>query len=176
MMSISTTPLNEVRLPQRYGPLILLGLGLTLVIVGGWLAFGRTAITIPPRLAGLPLSAQVTGPAALAEIDRLHGQSFLLTDGTVARYNGGAITVWISDTWLPLLAARQVSAMTDRIAEGNSPFTPQKPQQVAGFTVYPLTGLGQVHFYFQHDRQVVWLAAPLPLAQQSLTDFIHNLQ
>ncbi len=175
-MSFSITSFNKVRFPYGYGPLILLGLGLALLIVGVWLVVGQNSITITARLAGLPLSTQVTGPAALAEIERLHGQSFLLTDGAVARYNNGAITLWISSTWLPFLAGRQVAEMTDRIAEGNSPFTPREPRQVAGFTVYPLTGMGQAHFYFQHNRQVVWLAAPLSLAQQSLTDLIHNLQ
>lgn len=174
-MSFSTTSLNKVRLPQRYGPLILLGLGFVLLIVGFWLAVGQNSITVPARLVGLPLSTQVTGPAALAEIERLHGQSFLLTDGAVARYNDGAMTVWISSTWLPFLAARQVAEMTDRIAEGNSPFTPGEPRQMAGFTVYPLTGLGQAHFYFQHDRQVVWLAAPSQLAEQSLAELIRKL-
>ena len=176
-MAISTgIPPNKRPIRRRIGPLVFMGLGLISLIGGIWLVVGQNTISIPARLAGLPLTAQTTGPAALAEIERLHGQSFLLTDGTVAHYDDGAITVWISSTWLPIFAARQVEAMTNRIAEGNSPFTPGEPRQVTGFTVYPLTGLGQAHYYFQHDRKVVWLAASSQLAEQSVEELIQKLR
>ena len=175
-MAISTRiPPNKHPVRRQIGPLVFMALGLISLIGGFWLVIGQSDIKIPDRLVGLPLSKQATDQAALNEIERLHGQSFLLTGGVVARYNDGAITVWISSTGLPFLAARQVAAMTDRIAEGNTPFTPGEPRQMAGLTIYPLTGLGQVHFYFQQDRQVVWLAAPSQLAEQSLAELIRKL-
>jgi hypothetical protein len=153
-----------------------LALGLISLIGGIWLVIGQSDIKIPGRLAGLPLSAQATGQAALNEIERLHGQSFLLTGGAVARYGGGRTTVWISSTWLPIFATRQVEAMTNRIAAAKSPFTPVGTRQVEGVTVYVLTGMGQMHYYFQLDRQVIWLAVSSQLAEQSVEELIRELR
>ncbi|MFQ5814404.1 MAG: hypothetical protein ACE5I2_14600 [Anaerolineae bacterium] len=167
---------------RRLLPLILMGLGLLLLLVGaGWLAvdrlvIGQGNITLPDSLAGLPLSQQVTGQVALAEIERLHGKGFPLVDGAVARYGDGVATLWVSSTWTPFLTNRQVVAMTDRIAEGRSPFTPIETREIEGITIYALTGMGQVHYYFQFDRRVVWLAVWPQFAEQSLEELIRDLR
>jgi hypothetical protein len=140
------------------------------------LVIGQGTVTVPDSLAGLPLSEQVTGRPALAEIERLHGTGFSLVDGAAARYGGGTATLWVSSTWTPFLAARQVEAMTDRIAEGRSPFTPSGTREVKDITVYALTGMGQMHFYFQLDRRVVWLAVSPLVAEQSLGELIGKLR
>jgi hypothetical protein len=167
---------------RRLVLLILIGLGLLLLSAGvGWFAvdrlvIGRGSVTVPDSLAGLPLSERVTGRVALAEIERLHGKGFPLVNGTVVRYRGGVATLWVSSTWTSFLAARQVEAMTDRIAEGRSPFTPIGTFEVEGTTVYALTGMGQMHFYFQLDRRVGWLAVSPPVAEQSLGELIRNVR
>ncbi len=167
---------------QRLVLLILIGLGLLLLLAGvGWLAvnrvvIGRGSVTVPDSLAGLPLSEQVTGRPALAEIERLHGKGFSLVDGAVARYGDGMATLWVSSTWTPFLAARQVEAMTDRIAKARSPFTPIGTREAEDTTVYALTGMGQMHYYFQLDRRVIWLAVSPPLAEQSLGELIRTVR
>ena len=174
--------LAKVSPARRLVPLILAGLGLILLMGGvGWLAvdrlvIGRGELSLPDSLAGLPRSEQVIGRAALTEIERLHGKGFPLVDGAVARYGGGAATVWVASTWTPFLAARQVKAMSERIAEGRSPFTPIGTRQVEGITVYVLTGMGQEHYYFQLDRRVVWLAVWPQFAQPSLEALIRDLR
>ena len=182
-MNVSTdvSP-GQRRVRRHIGPLILAGLGLVLLLGGvGWLAVDRLVIgqgnvTLPAMLAGLPLSEQVTGREALAEIERLHGKGFALTDGTVARYGGGTATLWVSSTWMPFLAARQVEAMTDRIAEGRSPFSPTGTREVEGTTVYALAGMGQVHYYCQLNKRVVWLSVSPQFAEQSLEELIRDLR
>ncbi len=182
-MNVSTdvSP-NQRRVPGRTGPLILAGLGLILLLAGvGWLAVDRMvvdqgSVTLPTTLAGLPMSEQVTGQAALAKIERLHGKGFTLIDGAVAHYGGDSAILWVSSTWTPFLAARQVEAMRDRIAEGRSPFTPIGTREVEGITVYVLTGMGQTHYYFQLDRRVIWLSVSPQLAEQSLEELIHDLR
>jgi hypothetical protein len=66
--------------------------------------------------------------------------------------------------------------MAERIAEGRSPFTPAGSRQVGNTTVYVLTGMGQVHYYFQLDRRVIWLAASPSLAEQGIEELIRALQ
>ena len=167
---------------RRIGPPVVAALGLVMLLAGGSLlavnrlVIGQGAITVPASLAGLPLSSQTTGRAALAEIERLHGKSFPMTDGAVARYGGDKATLWVSSTWLPFMAARQIETMTDRIAEGRSPFTPAGVDNVAGVTVYTLTGMGQIHYYFQLDRRVAWLAVSPQFAGQSLEELIRNMR
>lgn len=164
------------------GPLVLIGLGLAILLAGlSWLVvdrlvIGRGAMSLPVRLAGLPLVEQLSGRPALTEIQRLHGQNFPLVDGAVARYGDGVATVWVSSAWTSFLAARQVEAMTERIAERNSPFSPQGQSEVEGITIYTLTGMGQVHYYFQLDQQVVWLAITAEQAEQGLAELIRYLQ
>ncbi len=182
-MNISTNNLSSGKrlTRRRIGPLILIGLGVAILLGVGWLAIswpviGRGDMKLPTNLAGLPLSSQTTGLAALAEIERLHGKGFPMTDGAVARYGGDGATLWVSSVWLPFMAARQVEAMTDRIAEGGSPFTPTSTDEVEGVTVYTLTGMGQMHYYFQLDRRVAWLAVSPQFAEQSLEELIRNLR
>ncbi len=112
----------------------------------------------------------------MVQIERLHRTEFPMTDGAIAYYGDNQAILWISSTWLPYMATRQVGAMTERIAEGRSPFTPVDTYQLEGITVYVLTGMGQIHYYFQLDRRVVWLAVSPHLAEQSLEELIRKLQ
>lgn len=173
---------TEASARRRLVLVILTGLGLLLLLGGtSWLVVDRVIIgqgnvAVPDSLAGLSLSEQVSGRAALAEIERLHGKGIPLIDGAVALYGDGVATLWVSNTWMPFLAARQVEAMTDRIAEGRSPFTPIGTREVEGTTVYTLTGMGQMHYYFQLDRRVAWLAAAPQIAERSLVELVRGLQ
>ena len=163
-------------------PLILSGLGLVFLLVGivQLVADQRRVIkesmAVPPSLAGMPLTAQVYGRPALAEIEQLHGKGFALVDGAVGHYGNGTATVWISGTWAPFLAARQVEDMRDRIAEGRSPFELTGTREVDGTMIYVLEGMGQMHYYFQVDKRVVWLAASPELAEQSLQELLSDLK
>lgn len=182
-MDISTDTLQtQTSLRGRLILFMLMGSGVLLILAGSawlaanWLVIGQGNVTAPTTLADLPLSRQIAGRAALADIERLHRTDIPMVDGAIAYYDDGQATLWISTTWLPFMAARQVEAMTERIAEGRSPFTPVETRQVEGVAVYVLTGMGQIHYYFQLDRQVVWLAVSPDVAEQSLGELIRNLR
>jgi hypothetical protein len=182
-MEISTdTAQTQPNLRGRIVLFSLMGLGLLLILAGSvwllanWLVIGQGNLTTPATLVDLPLSRQITGQAALDDIERLHSTNIPMVDGAIAYYDNGQAVLWISSTWLPSMAARQVEAMTDRIAKGRSPFTPVGTRQADELIIYELIGLGQTHYYFQLERQVVWLAVSSHLAEQSLTELIHKLQ
>lgn len=118
-MSATTDVSRRERLDRRrIGLLLLTGLGLLLMLAGStWLAadrlvIGRGDITLPDSLAGWPRSEQVAGRPALTEIEPLHGKSFALVDGAVARYGDGVATVWVSSTWTPGLAGRPMPGLS----------------------------------------------------------------
>jgi hypothetical protein len=110
----------------------------------------------------------MTGPQAEADFSNLHGKQFPLTSGAVGIYGNRQATLWVAGAPLNLMAARMVIAMRDKIAEGNSPFTPNGEYQDNQRTIYILEGLGQKHFYFQSQNLVIWLAADADIADAAL--------
>jgi hypothetical protein len=59
--------------------------------------------------------------------------------------------------------------MTDRIAEGGTPFS--SPRKVSGLRgVFVTHGNGQVHYYFFRGGAVWWLAADRGLARSALAE------
>ena len=64
------------------------------------------------------------------------------------------------------------SAMQEKIAEGNSPFTPVNEINDRNRTIYVLEGMGQKHFYFQSGNLVIWLASDEATADQALQQIL----
>ncbi|MBE3068022.1 MAG: hypothetical protein IMZ73_11465 [Chloroflexi bacterium] len=110
----------------------------------------------------------MTGPQAVADFSNLHGEQFSLTSGAVGFYGNNRATIWVAGAPLNLMAARLVTAMRDKIAEGNSPFTTSGEYQDNKRTIYALEGMGQKHFYFQSHNLVIWLAADADIADAAL--------
>ncbi len=161
---------------RRYLPLALIGLG-GLLLAGSALYWGfavtlvnPAALDVPPELAGVELTSQASGVAAVAEIARLHGKDFPLTSGAMAVYGEGAATLWVSGVPAAPMAAEMVRVMRDKIAEGRSPFQPLETRELVDRTVYALAGMGQRHFYFQAGALVIWLAADEAVAEQALLE------
>lgn len=147
----------------------------TLFIIAavGWAYFEKATgnpapLALPEQLAGLPLSSQMNGPQAVADFSNLHGKQFPLTSGAVGIYGNHQATLWVAGAPLNLMAARMVTTMRDKIAEGNSPFTPRGEYQDNQRTIYILEGMGQKHFYFQSQNLVIWLAADADIADAAL--------
>jgi hypothetical protein len=65
--------------------------------------------------------------------------------------------------------------MTAKIAGGRSPFSPSGTRQANGRTVYTLTGMGQLHFYWQTGNRVVWLAMDPGQADAGLDQLMRAL-
>jgi hypothetical protein len=163
-----------IGLMKRSLPIILMFLGTLVVLVAlGWAYVGNltshpAAESLPRQLAGLPLTSQMSGPQAVANFSNLHGEQFPLTSGAVGIYGDGKATLWVAGAPLTLIAARLVSAMRDKIAEGNSPFTPSGETQDKKRTIYILEGMGQKHFYFQSHNLVIWLATDAEIAETAI--------
>ena len=156
---------------KRSLPIGLIFLG-TLLSVGslGWLYLGNPTNTaesipsLPDQLGGLSRTDYRTGTQALAEFENLHGKQFPLTSGAIGTYGDQQITVWAAATSSDSIASQMVEAMLERIAEGNSPFTPLTQINNNNRLVYVLEGMGQRHFYFQAKNLVIWVAVEPALA------------
>lgn len=156
---------------KRSIPLGLIAVGMMLVVGAfAWVYFGDStisadAVTLPDQIGDLPRTDYRTGAQAMAEFEELHGKRFHLTAGTIGIYGKQQITVWVAGTSSDSTAAQMVEAMRERIAEGNSPFTPLSQTTDKNRTVYVLEGMGQKHFYFQSKNLVVWVAVEPALAE-----------
>jgi hypothetical protein len=125
--------------------------------------------TLPEQVANLPLTGLVSGEEGVQAINQLHDKVFPLKSGVVGSYGqDNNVTIWAASAADISTATQILMEMRDRIAEGNSPFTPTGEMQTGNRTIYILDGLGQLHFYFQSGKQVIWLASDAPLADQAL--------
>jgi hypothetical protein len=124
---------------------------------------------VPDNVGMLSLSNLTTGQEALNEINQLHGKAFPLTYGAVGRYGTDAqAIIWVAAATDDHKAAETLKSMRDRIAEGNSPFTPTGETINGNRTIYTLDGLGQKHFYFQSRNLIVWTAVDADLYENVL--------
>lgn len=159
---------------RRIGPITVIGAGILLILLTGvWLYVGNLIdhpgpVSLPESIAGVSLTSKLTGTDATEEFSMLHNEHFPLTSGAVGIYGDNQVAVWVGGAPLPFMATRLVDAMRDKIAEGNSPFTPLSARQEDGRTIYALEGMGQKHFYFQSNNRVIWLAAEPALADKAL--------
>ncbi|HLB47871.1 MAG TPA: hypothetical protein VJL59_12760 [Anaerolineales bacterium] len=162
---------------KRFGPGALIAVGVLVLLAAiGYGAYAEAlanpgAAAVPDAVAGARLAQKTVGPEAVAEVTRLHGKEFPLTSGAMATYGSGTATLWVTGVPASPMAAEMVRAMTNKIAEGRSPFTPTKnTREINGRAVYELSGMGQRHFYFQSGSLVIWLAADEAIAEKALME------
>jgi len=136
-------------------------------------AKNTNSAALPDQATGLRLTSISSGKQALREITQLHGKEFPLVSGAVGRYgDNNQVIVWVADAADKAAAEEILQAMRERIAAGNSPFTPSGELQNGGRPIFTLDGLGQVHFYFQSGKQIVWTAVDASLYEKALKQIL----
>jgi len=143
-----------------------------LTAVALWLAgYGGAVRAEPPKgLGDLKLLHALQGKEALREINRLHGKEVGGEDGYVAHYEkeGAVAMLYLAQASSTAQAARQLKQMSDRIRRGDSPFYHLKTSKRGEITLYSALGQGQIHYFFQRDSRVLWLAVDAPVAKRTL--------
>lgn len=142
------------------------------------LSTGSTEI-LPPTLAGWELGALVSGDPAIVSVERLHGKDLGagIVEAWVGEYGrapGGPAhaTVWVSRSPDSAAARELYVRMTERIGEGNSPFTGMRPIEDIDVEGYRLDGMGQAHYYFLVDEDLYWLAVDADVALTALDELL----
>lgn len=159
---------------NRFSPKLMIAVGALLLLTGiSYWAYNavlpRTQpISVPEAVAGVPVTKKIFGADAVTEVTLVHGKEFPMTSGVIAIYGDNLATVWVSSSAQNTIAAQMVQAMTNKIAEGRSPFTSPKTRPLNGRTVYEMNGMGQQHFYFQAGKLVIWLTADKAIAEKAL--------
>jgi hypothetical protein len=152
--------------------LITLGVLLSLGALGQLYFNGRVTspatIDLPKEVAGLPMTESRSGDQAISEFTSLHGREFPINAGAVGIYGNREITLWVAGAPSESVALEMTNTMQERIAEGNSPFTPVNEVNNRSRKVYALEGMGQKHYYFQSNNLVVWLAVDPAFSDEAL--------
>ena len=139
---------------------------------------GRADI-LPQQLGAWRLSSSVTGETARLQVEQLHGKALGegITDAWVGQYGieGGGqphAMVWISRSPGEEPARELLQRMTDRISEGNSPFTGLRPMAAQSVEGYALDGMGQTHYYFLVGTDLYWLAVDPDQAEAVVDELV----
>ena len=165
---------------RRIVSILLVALGLMSLVVGGLYGYvqQRTAnpqaAPLPPTVGGLPLVASRTGPAAAAEIARMHRRPFPMSAAAVGIYQGEyEAQLWVSGPPFSWMAHRMTASMADRIATlPDQPFRLLGQQEIGTYIIYQAEGLGQRHYFFTIGNLVVWLAVDEAIASTALHDVL----
>lgn len=163
---------------KRILPILLIGLGILLVLGPvGWLSFDNlvshpAVVPLPDEIAGLQITDHQTGAQTAAGFERLHGKRFPLTSGAIGIYGDNQITLWAAGAPVNFMASEMIDAMREKIAEGNSPFTPITEIKDKNRIIYVLEDMGQRHYYFQSKNLVIWLAADAAVADAAIQQIL----
>jgi len=131
---------------------------------------GTSMSLLPRTLAGMTMTARVTGRDALEQVGQLHGEEFPIASAEIAEYGVGA-TVWVSVSADAATSATMAKDMAARISEGGSPFDP--PKVLHGEKrVWVTHGMGRVHYFFARGDAVWWLSADRGIARRALSDLL----
>lgn len=138
---------------------------------------GATVQAGPPKSLGdLKLLHALQGEEALQEINRLHGKEVGGKDGYVAHYekDGAVAMLYLAQASSTAEAAGRLKQMSERIERGESPFYHLKTSKRGEITLYSALGQGQIHYFYQRDSSVVWLAVDAPVAMQALAALLER--
>jgi hypothetical protein len=162
---------------KRIIPPVIIALGIVLSFSAFSLLLksptrSSATVNLPTQLAGLSLTDLQEGTEAIAVITDLHGQQFPMDFGAVGIYGNREVIVWIAGAASESIAGEMTNAMQQKIAEGNSPFTPIDEIDSRNRKIYALEGMGQRHYYFQSQNLVIWLAANPAFADKALQQIL----
>ena len=156
-----------------------------LMVIGVWLVVGAIGWTffdhpssqfsegsLPDSIAGIRLASSTTGVQAIEEVSSMHGKEFPIEFGEIGIYGDREVTLWVARAASDAVAAQMTAVMQEKIAQGNSPFTPTNQIQNKDRKVYILDGMGQRHYYFQSNNLVIWLAANPSVADAAIQQIL----
>ena len=165
---------------KKNAAILLIGFGMLIVLVA--VSYGVyqakisevAAVSLPEEVAGLTLGRRIFGRQALSELSWMHGQEFQLNQGAVGKYGSGENAIlYVAGTPFGFMTGRMVTAMRDKIARSENPFTPLGERKEGSRIVYELEGMGQRHYYFRSGNLVVWVAVDEAQADGVLGDALN---
>ncbi len=165
--------------PSRHGGgrVVRAALAAVVLVVVATIAFGlysltreRTARDIPSSLAGMRLTAQETGEAAVADMATMHQSDIHILDGWIGLYEHEA-AIYVGEAESASDADLLVRRMTRRIiGGGNAMFAHEGQEILNGIDVHVVDSGNQRHYYYERGKKVIWIAAPVGMDPGGFVD------
>ena len=133
---------------------------LVAAVAGGlWSAAKAQQGDAPQQLGSYRLREVTTGPAAVAQMSRLHGRGVGVVDGYVGHYEGpsGGAMLYVGETASEKDALDLLGQMEERIGAGNQYFTDLKSLTVEGVRLFTVRSGPQTHYFWQTGKKVIWM-------------------
>ncbi len=152
------TPTSRNHLVRLF-PLIFAVLLVTAVAVGLWNASTLQQGVAPGNLGAYELGDLVTGPAAVAQMSRLHGKGVGVMDGYVAHYSGpsGGAVLYVGEAASEKDSVELLRQMEERIAAGSRYFAGLRRLTVEGVEVFTVRSGPETHYFWQTGKRVIWI-------------------
>ncbi len=155
-------PRTRILLAAFVGTVVVLSIGV--LLLGQAMKAPSRSGMFPDRLGDMTLSMYLDGPAAVGDVQALHGNaaSVRVDNAYLARYSGAGADrarFWVSDSATAAAAAALLEAMRVKIGAAG-PFSRPTALTVEGTTVYFVTGppeIGRYNYFYARGGSVFWV-------------------
>ncbi len=144
----------------RLLPLAFAAVLVAAVVVGLWSAANPPRGDAPTSFGTYQLTQIVTGPAAVAQMSKLHGKGVGVDGGYVGHYEGpsGGAVAYVGETSSEAGALELLRQMEVRIGAGNQYFTNLRAVTVDGVKVFAVRSGSESHYFWATGKKVAWVA------------------
>jgi hypothetical protein len=134
-------------------------------------------LVLPETWQGFTRASAVNGAEALPLFQKEHIKRVPFHQALRNEYTRGqdTIRVWIAAGSDEGHAAQMLVTMSNKIGPNHKTFSEPKPVEIAGVTMYTMTGQDATNFVFNKGKYVYWIAIAAPdpegLVKQLYQDF-----
>lgn len=129
---------------------------------------------LPENIGEFRKVKELTGDAAKEFVNNLHFQKVTDLENHIGFYEGegGGLTIYITFYHDADSAEIDYRKMTRKISPRNSVFVQGEYLELEGHPCYRCYGMGQTHFVFRKDKNLVWMSVPTVGAEKLLRTYL----
>lgn len=154
-------------------PAVVCVVALAIVLV----VLSRNEPRLFPSIGPLELKRTIEGAEASAMIDHLHGKGVTPQSNLIGMYAGeqGSAVLYMSVYASDIGANDALRKMRSLISAGNPIFNQYSEMQVGRHQVFWCLGQGQIHYFFSHGKQLLWLAVDSVVAHETVENLVGSV-
>jgi hypothetical protein len=125
---------------------------------------------VPSHILQLERTELISGERAAEIINHLHSQNVTPSENYVGRFEGDGhtATYYLSLYENAPEAAAELDVMVESMERGGHIFDHVRKRNVNDHDVWMALGMGQAHYFFARDNQLIWLAVDVPIAEDAV--------
>ncbi len=134
----------------------------------------RERTPLPPHILDMKLHETVTGASAREIINHLHMKNVVPEENFIGRYAGTEhhATYYLSMYHDSASANEALSEMLQAMQGGGHVFDHIRKLRIGERDIYMALGMGQAHYFFTRDDQLIWTAIDIPIAEKAISSLV----